>query len=749
MLRALVLIFSTLASLSLLSDHALCQTREAPYGLRPKTIKKISLVTTKLATAGCRQETKDLLGFLEQWGEKRDRVEKLRTRCATLLAKSKKRNPRPSLVREVMRIAHLLTTAEKEIVPAERVFRAKVALFFDSMTKKANETLGRELREGVWVSSEKIACSIRRIAIYDAMRRARKLEIPITFALSKNEIITKNSAKPAVVVSAFGVTVHTTYPRYRAERFLRNALQTLAFSNFVLTGKLEIPPMLKSEWIFFDSTVPYRRAAKTCIAEHRMNPVYALIAMGAGGYFQSDGVGVFHNVSENSISANLFRFLRNSTSQFAKAQPVLQSGHLNWATRVFLGVPIGPMLWLDDKSGARLPREYDRTPARDEKKIRRLLIRMSATGIAGSRAYVEYLAEKGELPPFSELLIDQVGRLNGINLLKVIHVFEYLQERGDAASIMIKSRTKDARKFAKELAKTLGPLEDFDERWEDWLIGQRPGLAQRLAKKSQPLKLGKEETELLRYLNDIRQRSDMSQVKDEYVPVVLVDSLSIGCQKHALYLKHNPKQLDGWPDASEEYVDKKGFSVEGCWAGQNSIIAPGARNAKRAIDSWLGTFFHRLHLLEPGLIGIGFGNKNGVAVLDAGSLVDEWQTEWTVVWPGPDMKAVPRRFNSELPNPLPGSNQSEWGYPITIQRFNAAGGRPRIGMMRLHLGTIDGPIVPCHLSTPAAPLNPDLAPPGAFCLIPKQHLAANQKYTVVGELEDSPGLIWSFMTAVE
>jgi hypothetical protein len=57
-----------------------------------------------------------------------------------------------------------------------------------------------------------------------------------------------------------------------------------------------------------------------------------------------------------------------------------------------------------------------------------------------------------------------------------------------------------------------------------------------------------------------------------------------------------------------------------------------------------------------------------------------------------------------------------------------------------------GPEVPCYFSSPGEPLNPDLHPPGAFCLIPKSPLEKRTKYTVVADASDGTSVVWSFTT---
>ena len=118
------------------------------------------------------------------------------------------------------------------------------------------------------------------------------------------------------------------------------------------------------------------------------------------------------------------------------------------------------------------------------------------------------------------------------------------------------------------------------------------------------------------------------------------------------------------------------------------------------------------------------------------------------MWPPPDATGVPRRFNPELPNPVPGADQSAWGYPITLQLLQSA---PDDSVrLSLHEGSsAGGDAVDCHLSTPDEPTNPDLAPADVWCLIPKAHLKPRTTYTVVARDAPFAGhetIQWSFTT---
>ena len=102
----------------------------------------------------------------------------------------------------------------------------------------------------------------------------------------------------------------------------------------------------------------------------------------------------------------------------------------------------------------------------------------------------------------------------------------------------------------------------------------------------------------------------------------------------------------------------------------------------------------------------------------------------TVQWPYDGMKDVSPRFVPELPNPIPGVDQSKLGTCVTLQVFHDSGNRKL--RMTLHEGASpSGPPVDCHFISPYAPLGAEIAPEGAFALLPKSHLKPRQAYTVV------------------
>ncbi|MFT7620084.1 MAG: hypothetical protein ACI97A_003741 [Planctomycetota bacterium] len=723
------------------------QSTEEQEVLDKKSIRAATNLAVNLAKAGYKRECRAIFGELERWGEKRDVVKKTKAKSDASFAKVKKKKSSKSLSKAAVKLAASLMKKSEAFAEDEKQFRASVALFFDSTNETANGVLGRSLIDGEWSTKMRQSALARRAEFADAIRRVRALEIKVEVSPSMHEVLIAHAGTNGVLIEAHGMAVHTNIDEHQAVRMVKEALRALALSNFVLHGKLAVPKFFRNEWVYFDSIAPYLAAAKACIDRKGMDEEYGKIALTSQGYFRKDRVGVFYNVSENMISGALFKFAKENSEDFRGTIPMLKVGHLHWISRSYLGVPLAGMIWLEQSLGDVAPKEYDREFDKAEKKKRALLFRMSEAGILGSLAYVKYLEEQGDLPPTSDLLVREMGMLNGINLLKAIHLVEYLQERGDAQEVFEDSGTAVLAEQESKLVAVLGRLTDFDEEWATWLRGNKPGIAQLLGSAKDEWKPSSDAQDLIAYLNKLRVSSQKFEPEYDWPKAELVRSISTGCQLHAVYLGFNPKQVQTWPGAHEEYSDKKGFSPKGCWAGLNSVIMPGVKSGREAIDVWMGTFYHRTPLLEPGLIGIGYGLFKNVAVMDTGSLLNNAQEARCIVWPYPGMKNVPQRFNPELPNPVKGEDQSTWGYPVTIQVLDDQARAPRSGTMTLHLGGTKGTVIPCHYSTPAKPTNPDAAPAGCFCLMPKAHLKSGQKYTVVAAIQGEKKRVWSFTTA--
>ncbi|MCI0341216.1 MAG: CAP domain-containing protein, partial [Planctomycetales bacterium] len=260
-----------------------------------------------------------------------------------------------------------------------------------------------------------------------------------------------------------------------------------------------------------------------------------------------------------------------------------------------------------------------------------------------------------------------------------------------------------------------------------------------------PPPIPKAERDLLEILEGIRRRAFAGRgISPDPEPLAVERSLAEGARLHALYLVRHRAQATTWPEIHEEYPDREGFTVEGAWSGSHSVIAPGVANWREAVDNWMGTFYHRLPLLDPGLLRVGGALERGIAVLDAQSLVRPVPSGWTVFWPPDGATGVPKGFRPEIPEPVPGADPNSLGYPVTLQVHRGTLGDPANVTMTLSRGSEE---VPCFFSTPSQPGNPAFVPPAAYCLIPKQPLSGNVTYTVEAQVQGAGPIRWRFTTA--
>lgn len=145
---------------------------------------------------------------------------------------------------------------------------------------------------------------------------------------------------------------------------------------------------------------------------------------------------------------------------------------------------------------------------------------------------------------------------------------------------------------------------------------------------------------------------------------------------------------------------------------------------------------------------MGWGLSKGIAVLDIGSICVSTEFNMKVCWPYNGMKNVPVSFSPEMPNPLPGLDQSQWGYPISLQLFgNMVSLNSDVRMTLFKGSNPNSQKVPCFFSSPSHPTNPKLTPVGAYCLIPKNRLSQSSVYCVKAELSSGgKHIIWTFKT---
>lgn len=292
---------------------------------------------------------------------------------------------------------------------------------------------------------------------------------------------------------------------------------------------------------------------------------------------------------------------------------------------------------------------------------------------------------------------------------------------------------------------TTQELASIEQNWREWALRDSPGIAQRVAKRTEAAAVDatRPQEELRSLLNALRAKAVPAALK---IPAVEFDpQLAPGCRAHAEYLGLNPGLGEKWPDAHTQTPDKSGYSTAGVWAAMHSVIGQTQASAAATLQQWMASYYHRLPLLDPGLVRMGYGANPKYTVLDVLSLRRPLDQPWTVVWPHEEMTKVPLNCTGEVPSPVPGVDPATLGYPITLQLGPAEQDDPGLGVkLQLFLG--DKP-VECWATGPESPLNRELVPVRSWALFPKQPLKAAQRYTVTADWNGSTRKkVWSFRT---
>lgn len=737
----------------LFATHAMAQESLLPRN-DLRGLEKVALDTAK---AGHAEPWRVLVTVLRQLGLPEKDVAALQTNGDKELGKRKK-PPEPgdklgkALASEVVRLGAALPRLDAKAGPR----LATLLLQLDSSLEPAHAVLGHERGPAGFGPAGETGRSERRAALQRALQDVRRLPIVVTAtetagdsadgfgAGNGGKVVAEVAGRPLARAQVGRITILSTRPPVQLARIVTQALRGIAIVRFLFEGKLEVPRVEQEQrLVMLDHKVDYERAIALAASKQWLTAKEVEAAKSMAGFALDDHSYVDLSTMETEASAVLMVGL----TQWWFSEAALSSGVLNWTCRAVLGTAIPNYVWIETKEPPASSRTESQDPKLREERIE--MLRMANAGLAGGRAYLRFLARLREEPPWSAAMLRELGQVQGEALLKATFVAEYLVEEGRLGQVEAKVREDRSAMATERFAAAVAmPLAEFDARFREWLVGIEPGLVQRWSGSAEAA-VPRSAVDTLASLEQVRQRAfGAASASVGTVEAVGYDAEgSRACLLHARYLVAHPEHAAKWPEAHEENAAHAEWTAAGAWAGAHSVIAPGVENGGEAIEAWMGTFFHRLPLLDPGLLRIGYGFAGDVAVLDSGSLVAPRQDAWHVVWPPAGASDVPTRFVAELPNPVPGEDQSTFGYPITLQAGMRADRSAPIVEMSLHEGGENGPTIACWFSSPQQPLNPDCAPMDAFCLIPKSPLRAGTKYTVVARMPTEPReLVWSWKT---
>lgn len=231
-------------------------------------------------------------------------------------------------------------------------------------------------------------------------------------------------------------------------------------------------------------------------------------------------------------------------------------------------------------------------------------------------------------------------------------------------------------------------------------------------------------------------------------PVALSVDLSEGCTLHARYLAVNwgRPEVEGLK-AHQEQETLTGYTASGKRPGASSVINYVSPTA--SVASWVGTFYHRIPLLQPDLVSIGIGYTQGgpgwISVLDCVSdLAHSTQVDY-VRYPTEGQTGVPRFFQDEIPSPVPAGRAGLAGFPLTVYFAHFQ----KVSGASLTLVDSRKQAVTGYYSDPEHPAT-FFDQWRAVCFIPAQALKPGERYTahLVATMDGRPvDDTWSFTTA--
>lgn len=711
---------------------------DAPPTVTAQMLQPLESVAHQLAKGGREKELKDLLAALQRLGYPSASHEKLEKSCMGELAKAKTvADSLPQGAKTLRTVAKQLYGVMQKLEGEEKEALARKILLLDGNMEEVHTDLGHTKVGTNWVPPEMVPIRERRAVIFQKLQEAKKLDVEIETGEVEDPLILRASGIQATFARYGNYELRSNFSPEKTERILRETLRAWSVSNWMRKGgdELKLPPrpsgvsLGKQVYVLLGSREQFKKLAAECAAAKEMPEDEARII---------DNVGSFNHLPTSTFvmlaqveGATQAQLLISFCRMPDGVPTALSAGHLNWISLACFGELLPGLVFKSEKV-ARF--EQTRVETEEQKREREERLKLAKAGIAGSRAWMAYLAERGEDPAFGQSIsADKLGMIRGDDLHKCTSIVEYIQELDIFGNTLKLLSKKASGKLSEQYAGALNmPLADLEEGWRKWLLGSRQGIAERIDKRNANA-WPADALAVLEYMNEIREVAFKGKVEGVW-KLRFDPELSEQCALHAHYLTLHPEQQK-WPDAHEEYADKEGFTVEGQWAGTHSVIAWGdLEDYKEGVDLWMGSFYHRLPLTDPGVLRLGWGQEGIYMVMDMSSLAAPYDKPYTVLWPADGQKDVPTAFaGDELPNPVPEiENEAEvLGYPITIQTnpVNDKGETVDI-VMKLFDGKNE---VPCWFSSPTKPSNPELAPSGAWCLIPKAPLKLKTEYKVWSE----------------
>lgn len=689
------------------------------------TFNALEAAAHALSKAGRAEEFREVVAMMSALGYAKDGAQKLSAACEKELTAAKTRAKEvPEALPRLLQAADELGALLPNLRGEELELVARSILRLDDEREAAHKLLGHEHTSEGWMRPEERALLPRRTRILDTLRRAHEYEVDVQTEASTLDLLVAMHNGPGTLARWNGLQIHTPWSPERTRRVLSEVLRAAAVSAFLIDGEQGLPAESwftrpRSTWVLTDSKKEYDQALAKALENGWIDKDTFEQSKALVGFLDKRGIGVSYGGSEADLEAAILCWIEPIEDG---PMSLLKAGHLSYVCQAYLGTPMPGFSWRPD------PRDWGETyvkPTPEEVKERDKRIEVAKAGLPGARSWMSWLVRRHEDPPFRRCVVDFFGKLSGEELLKATSMVEWWQEKDELRPLITGlSETIFSKAYETYLRLQGESPQGIESHWRSWVVREEPSLAARVGKTSTPANPGTAEEELRAALAAVRLKALPAALK--LAPVELDSSLSPGCRAHADYLSQNLAQATHWPELHAEYPDKPGFSSAGAWAGAHALVGAAGASARDTLDGWLATYYHRLPLLDPGLLRVGYGANKQFLVFDTSSLRRPPETSWVVVWPSEDMKNVPLLALDELPAPVPQAAPGTLGYPISVQLgLPEAGDPPLAVVMKLLDGKQE---VDCWFSSPDQPLNPRLVPPRSFALFPKQPLKSGTRY---------------------
>ena len=229
---------------------------------------------------------------------------------------------------------------------------------------------------------------------------------------------------------------------------------------------------------------------------------------------------------------------------------------------------------------------------------------------------------------------------------------------------------------------SVGDADAWSSEWDaDAVAGEASDAFEEARPPYYPPDASPQQVRALQAVNEYRAQVSLPLV-DEH------DKLNAAAQSHAVFLVKNcQKYAQTGLSPHQQSPDWEGFTGKLPWDrtkyfGYDESYAIAeviafVNNPDQAVKGWIDTLYHRLPLLDPGLVEIGYGNAATGSAKCAQSIsradvmdvaIGPVSDDVIVVYPPDGAKGVPRSFDGfESPQPPAPPNGFPSGYIITVQ----------------------------------------------------------------------------------